>query len=76
VPSINYLQLIDKMPFPSTRAEIVHWVQEHGGSEEAVEAFRAMPGQYYDSITDVNRNLAFIAILDGEDSGSLPSLRN
>jgi hypothetical protein len=73
---INYLELIDKMPFPATRAEIVNWAQEHDASEEAVEAFRAMPQQYFDTLTAVNRNLAHIGIFEGEDNGSLPSLRD
>ncbi|MGB4107163.1 MAG: DUF2795 domain-containing protein [Alphaproteobacteria bacterium] len=41
--AINYLELIDGMDFPATRAEIVEYAIENDASEEALGAFRAMP---------------------------------
>lgn len=65
--AINYLELIDGMKFPATRAEIVEYAQDHDASEEAVEAFRAMPKQYFESLEDVSRVVGQLDRLPGGD---------
>jgi hypothetical protein len=64
---INYLELIDGMKFPATRAEIVEWAQDHDASEEAVEAFRAMPHQYFPTLAHVSRAIGLLERLPGGD---------
>ena len=65
--SINYLELIDRMNFPATRAEIVEYAQNHDASEEAVEAFRAMPRQYFQTLEEVSRSIGQMDQLPGEE---------
>jgi hypothetical protein len=60
---INYLELVDGITFPTTRVEIIDWAQRHGASEEAIEAFRAMPEDYFRDIREVNRNIQLIGRL-------------
>lgn len=72
--SINYLELIDGMEFPASLIEIVDKAQDSGGSEEAVEMFRALPDKEYRSITEVSNHLIQVERLPGEDSESISTL--
>lgn len=63
--AINYLELIDTMPFPATKPEIVAFALDHGASEEAIEAFEALPHDEYRSIAALNRDLGLIELLPG-----------
>lgn len=65
--SINYLELIDRMRFPATRAEIVEYAQNHDASEEAVEAFRALPKQYFQTLEEVSRSIGRVDQLPGDE---------
>jgi hypothetical protein len=53
--AINYLELIDGMKFPATRAEIVEYALENDASHEALDAFRAMPQQHFPTLAHVSR---------------------
>lgn len=64
--AINYLELIDGMKFPATRAEIVEWAIEHDASEEALDAFRAMPQQHFPTLTHVGRAVGLLDRLPGD----------
>lgn len=63
---INYLELVDGLKFPATRAEIVQYVQDHDGSEEAVEAFRALPDVYFRNFAALSHALGRMDQLPGE----------
>lgn len=65
--AINYLELIDGMKFPATRTEIVEYAQDHDASEEAVEAFRAMPKEHFKTLVDVSKVVGQLDRLPGGD---------
>lgn len=70
---INYLELIDEIPLPATKPEIVAFAQDNGASEEALEAFEALPRDEYKTIVALNRDLGLIEQLPGGDSNLFSS---
>jgi len=68
--TINYLELIDGIPFPATKVEIVAYAEDQGASEEALEAFEALPGDEYNNIAAVGKDIGLIA----EEPGSRNNL--
>ncbi|HQX28265.1 MAG TPA: DUF2795 domain-containing protein [Alphaproteobacteria bacterium] len=64
--AINYLELIDGMKFPATRAEIVEYALENDASHEALDAFRAMPQQHFPTLAHVSRAVGLLDRLPGD----------
>lgn len=64
---INYLELVDKMHFPATKAEIVAYAQEHGASEDALDGFQALPEGLYESFAVLSHKIGKIDQLPGGD---------
>lgn len=71
--AINYLELIDGIDLPATKPEIVSYAQDKGASEEAVEAFEALPHDEYKSFAALNRDLGLIEQLPGGDANLFSS---
>jgi Protein of unknown function (DUF2795) len=71
--SINYLELIDGMELPATKPEIVAFALDNGASEEALEAFEALPHDEYKTIAALNRDLGLIEQLPGGNSNLFSS---
>ena len=70
---INYLELVDKMPFPATKAEIVLFAQNHGASEEALDGFQALPEGTYENFTTLSHTIGKIDELPGADANMFSS---
>jgi hypothetical protein len=71
--SINYLELIDGIDLPATKPEIVAFAMDNGASEEALEAFEALPHDEYKTITALNRDLGLIEQLPGGNANLFSS---
>jgi hypothetical protein len=65
---MNLETLLDGIDFPATKSEIVTYADDQGASEEALEAFRALPKQSYNSFYDVNSGLGMIESLPGNEN--------
>jgi hypothetical protein len=70
---INYLELVDRMPFPATKAEIVLFAQNHGASEEALDGFQALPEGTYENFAMLSNRIGQIDSLPGSDSNMFSS---
>jgi hypothetical protein len=70
---INYLELVDGIELPATKPEIVAYAQDKGGSEEALEAFEALPRDEYKTLTALNRDIGAIEQLPGGNSNLFSS---
>lgn len=66
--TMNLEGLLDGIDFPATKLEIVTYAGDNGASEEALEAFRALPKQSYNSYYDVNSGLGLIEALPGNEN--------
>lgn len=66
--AINYLELIDGIDLPATKVEVVAFAMDNDASEEALEAFEALPHAEYKTIAALNRDLGLIEQVPGGDS--------
>ena len=64
----NLLTLIDSAQFPTSKTELVKVAEDNGATQNAIEAFRALPHETYASIKDVNKDLGLINELPGEQN--------
>lgn len=71
--SLNYLELIDGIELPATKAEVAAFALENGASTQAMEAFEALPHDEYRSFAALNRDLGLIEQLPGGDSNLFSS---
>lgn len=71
--SLNYLELIDGIDLPATKPEIVSYAMDSGASEEALEAFEALPHDEYKSFAALNRDLGLIEEVPGGASNLFSS---
>jgi hypothetical protein len=62
---INILELLDGMPLPATKQELVAWAEDHDASEEALEQLRGMRGDTFRSIADISRRANLLEIPPG-----------
>jgi len=56
----NLLMLIDSAEFPTSKASLIETAEENGGTESAIEMFRALPHEEYETLKDVNADLGLI----------------
>ena len=56
----NLLVLIDNAEFPTSKASLIETAEENGGTESAIEMFRALPHEEYETLKDVNADLGLI----------------
>ncbi len=71
--SINYLELIDGIDLPATKPEIVSFAIDNGASEEALEAFEALPHAEYKTMAALNRDIGLIEQLPGGNANLFSS---
>lgn len=71
--SINYLELIDGIDLPATKPELVAFALDNGASEEALEAFEALPHEEYKTMAALNRDLGLIEQLPGGNANLFSS---
>ncbi len=62
----NLLALIDNVDFPASKTELVAAAEDSNASESALEVFRALQHESYNSINDVNEDLGLIEELPGQ----------
>lgn len=62
---INFLELVDGMPFPATKTEIIDFAQDQGASEEALDILQALPGERYEHLSDLNAQIGLVEQLPG-----------
>jgi hypothetical protein len=58
---MNLRELLDGMPFPVEKIEIISYAEDHDASEEALEALRALPRMHYNGPHTLNHDLGLIA---------------
>ena len=71
--TINYLELIDGIELPATKAELVAFALDNGASEEALIAFEALPHAEYKTMAALNRDIGLIEQLPGGNANLFSS---
>lgn len=64
----NLLTLIDTAEFPTSKTELIKVAENNNASEEAIEAFRALRHEEYETLEDVNNDLGLIEELPGQEN--------
>jgi hypothetical protein len=62
---VNILEVLDGIPLPASKEDIVVWAEDHDASEEVLEQLRAMPGDEFKSLADINRKVNLVEIPPG-----------
>lgn len=64
---MNLEELLDGIPLPATRVELVTYAMRHGAGEDALIVLRAMPAREYKSMEDINAGLGLLQRQPGEE---------
>lgn len=62
----NLLILIDNVEFPTSKTELIKAAEDNGGTESAIEMFRALRHEEYETLSDVNDDLGLIEEIPGQ----------
>jgi len=65
---VNVEEVLDGLPFPAAKVQIITYAGENDASEEVMEMLRALPVQNYDSMEEINDNLGLIEDQPGSEN--------
>ena len=65
---MNVEEVLDGLPFPAAKVQIITYAGEKNASEEVMEMLRALPVQNYDSMEEINDNLGLIEDQPGSEN--------
>ena len=65
---VNVEEVLDGIPFPAAKVQIITYAGENDASEEVMEMLRALPVQNYDSMEEINNNLGLIEEQPGSEN--------
>jgi hypothetical protein len=68
VHPVNILEVLDGIPLPASKEDVVVWAEDHDASEAVLEQLRAMPGDEFKSIADINRRANLLEVPPGADN--------
>lgn len=66
--AVNILEILDGASFPCSKMELISYAEDRGASEEAFDQLQAMPDDIYTSISDVNRHVNEIEVIEGSEN--------
>ena len=64
----NVEEVLSGLPFPAAKVEIISYAGDQDASEETMELLRALPVERYNSIQDINDELANIERQPGNEN--------
>ncbi len=65
---INILEILDGMPLPASKPELIAWAEDHNASEDVLTQLQAMPGDSFATLAEINRNAGLIGDLPGREN--------
>lgn len=73
---MNILELFDGKVFPASKMELISYAQDQGASEDALDSLQAMPDDIYNSLSDLNRHLNEIEMVEDRNGDLWGSARS
>jgi hypothetical protein len=65
---LNMLEILDGVPLPATKQELIDYAQDHDASEDMLDQLQAMPGDTFNSISDINRHIGLVEDMPGSEN--------
>lgn len=65
---VNLGEVLDGIPFPAAKVQIIAYAGEQGASEEATELLRALPVRSYQNMQEINAGLGEIEEQPGAEN--------
>lgn len=66
--AMNILELLDGVPFPANKQDLIAYAEANDASEEALDVIQGMSGDEYISVNDINRHLNSLDRLPGQQN--------
>ena len=57
---MNLEEVLDGIPFPTAKVQIIAYAGDHGASEEAMGLLRALPVRNYNNMKEINAELGLV----------------
>lgn len=64
----NVEEVLDGIPFPASKVQIIVYAGEHDASEEVMELLRAIPSLQYRNMQEINKALGEIEKQPGDEN--------
>lgn len=65
---VNVEEVLDGIPFPAAKVQIITYADRQGASEETMEILRCLPSHHYQNMQDINKHLGLIERQPGSEN--------